>query len=271
MSESKEVADQPMIRVDNPSMVRTDNPFPLLDKMIERGTDPVALGQMMALAERWKEARAKEEFAAAMRTCQEEMPVVVKDAENNQTRSRYARLEEVNKVIKPAYTKHGFSVSFGELQDAPIGMVRVLADVRHSGGHSAPYRIDMPLDGVGAKGNANAMNPVQARGSTISYAKRYLLCMIFNVTIADEDDDAQGESDDPRLTQTQIETINGLTADLKDLNAPVDYERFLAYMLGLEKGEARGERTLADATNSMYGPGVEMLMLKIAKAKKGAK
>lgn len=260
MSESKEPADLPMVRV--------DNPFPLLDKMIEKGSTPEALGKMMDLAERWKAARAVEEFSEAMRTCQQEMPVVVKDAKNEHTRSRYARLEEVNKVIKPAYTKHGFSVSFGELQDAPEGMVRILADVRHSGGHSAPYRVDMPLDGVGSQGKANAMNPVQARGSTISYAKRYLLCMIFNVTIADEDTDGQRDEDDPRLTSTQIETINNLLEDLKGLNAPADYERFLAYMLGLEKGDARGDRDLGHAKNSMYGPGVEMLMLKLAKAKK---
>jgi hypothetical protein len=262
MSETKE-PDLPMVRV--------DNPFPLLDKMIERGTDPVALGQMMALAERWREARAKEEFAVAMRTCQEEMPVVVKDAQNKHTNSRYARLEEVNKVIKPAYTKHGFSVSFGELQDAPEGMVRILADVRHSGGHSAPYRVDMPLDGVGSQGKANAMNPVQARGSTISYAKRYLLCMIFNVTIADEDTDGNADDDDPQLTQSQIDTIAALLGELGGLDKGFKLHGFNKFMLDAESDDLGG-RSWQQSTNSHYGPAMEMLSLKIAKAKKvGAK
>lgn len=259
MSEPKKEPDLPMIRV--------DNPFPLLDKMIEKGQDPVALGKMMDLAERWKAARAVEEFSQAMRACQAEMPLVVKDAENTHTRSRYARLEEVNRVIKPAYTKHGFSVSFGELQDAPAGMVRILADVRHAGGHSAPYRVDMPLDGVGSQGKPNAMNPVQARGSTISYAKRYLLCMIFNVTIADEDTDGNGGGDDPVLTVKQIETINELISDLREAGGTYDDRRFLAFMLALEKDEPIGDRTLGDAPNSMYGPGVENLLFKIKNAR----
>lgn len=261
MSDTKE-PDLPMVRV--------DNPFPLLDKMIEKGSTPEALGKMMDLAERWKKARAEEEFATAMRDCQEAMPVVVKDAQNKHTNSRYARLEEVNKTIKPCYTGHGFSVSFGEADCPTAGMVRITADVRHSGGHSAPYRIDVPLDGIGSQGKANAMNAVQAKGSTVAYGRRYLICMIFNVTIADEDTDGQQDADDPRLTGTQIETINNLLADLEDLKQPADFHKFIAYMLDLEKGEERGDRGLGDAKNSRYGPGVEMLMLKIAKAKKAS-
>lgn len=248
MSEPKE-PDLPMVRV--------DNPFPLLDKMIEKGSTPEALGKMMDLAERWKDARAKEEFAAAMRSCQEAMPVVVKDAQNKHTNSRYARLEEVNKTIKPCYTEHGFSVSFGELQDAPVGMVRILADVRHAGGHSAPYRVDMPLDGVGSQGKANAMNPVQARGSTISYAKRYLLCMIFNVTIADEDTD--GQMSTGVIDEKQLVVLNELLEDCVREGSPVDSKRFLAFALGGAEG------TLGDLPQSEFARVVDFLTRKIRK------
>jgi hypothetical protein len=258
MSDTKE-PDLPMVRV--------DNPFPLLDKMIERGTDPVALGQMMALAERWKEARAKEEFAVAMRACQEAMPVVVKDAKNLHTKSRYARLEEVNRVVKPCYTAHGFSISFGEA-DCPVeGHVRIIANVRHAGGCTEQYRIDMPMDGKGSQGSASAMNAPQAKVSTTTYGQRRLECMIFNVTVADEDTDGNVASEGELLTSAQIETINQLISELREMAAPFDHERFLAFMLGLEKGEERGKRTLADAPQERYGPGMESLTKKIIAAK----
>lgn len=259
--------DEKIIHPADVPIVKVNNPLALIDKMIEKGTDPVALGKMMDLAERWKAARAVEEFAEAMTKCQRDMPIVVKDAKNNHTNSRYARLEEVNKTIKPCYTDHGFSVSFGESPEAPAGMVRILATTRHAAGHSAVSQIDMPLDGVGSQGGKSSMNVVQARGSTISYAKRYLVCMIFNVTIADEDNDAQGE-DDPFLSDKQIEAINTLTSELQELGATHDNERFLAFMLQLEKGQPRGDLTLGDARQSQFSPAVEMLTRKIATAKK---
>jgi hypothetical protein len=41
------------------------------------------------------------------------MPCVVKDRDNPFTKSRYATLENVNTVIRPVYTQHGFSLSYG--------------------------------------------------------------------------------------------------------------------------------------------------------------
>lgn len=246
-------------------LVRVDNPFPLLDKMIERGTSPEALGKMMDLAERWKEAKAKEDFAAAMTVCQREMPAVVKDADNPHTKSRFASLEAVNTTIKPCYTKHGFSIMFGE-EDSPIqGCCRVVADLQHAGGFTKRFHADIPLDGTGIKGAAN-MTGTQGKGSTFAYGRRYLTLLIFNVTVAAEDTDGNYE-DDPPLTEKQIETINELICDLRDAGGTYDSGRFLAFMLALEKGEPVGDRTLGDAPNSMYGPGVENLLFKIKNAR----
>ncbi len=45
----------------------------------------------------------------------------------------------------------------------------------------------MPLDSAGSGGKVNK-TPIQASGSTQSYARRYLVCQIFNVTTADDND-----------------------------------------------------------------------------------
>jgi hypothetical protein len=129
-------------------------------------------------------------FAASMRSCQQEMPAVVKDADNRQTNSRYARLESINRVITPVYTKHGFSLSFGT-GDSPLAEhMRITCDVMHSAGHTKSYHLDLPPDGSGIKGTANK-TAVHAMGSTMSYGRRYLTMMIFNLALADEDNDAQ--------------------------------------------------------------------------------
>lgn len=250
-------------------IVRVNNPLALIDKMLDKGTDPVALGKMMDLAERWKAARAKEKFSEAMTTCQAEMPSVVKDADNPHTKSRFASLEAVNTTIKPCYTRHGFSIMFGE-EDSPIaGCCRVTATLLHAGGHEKVFHADIPLDGTGIKGAAN-MTGTQGKGSTFAYGRRYLTLLIFNVTVAAEDTDGN-VSEGERLTATQISTLDSLIADLKAVDPAFKLEGFARYMLGLGKDEDIGKQTWANGFAENYGPGVEMLMLKIKAKKAGGK
>lgn len=168
----------------------TMNPLQLIERAVERGLDTEQLKALVDLQERWNANRAREEFAAAMNTCQQELPLIVKDANNAQTKSAYVRMETVQHLAKPVISKHGFSLSFGESDCPTADMKRTICDVRHSAGHCEQYHLDLPLDGVGAKGNAiGAMNRVQAAVSTGTYAQRYLTCRIFNITIAETDRD----------------------------------------------------------------------------------
>jgi len=76
----------------------------------------------------------------------------------------------------------------------------------------------MPADGKGAKGG-DVMTKTHAAGSAMSYGMRYLLKMIFNVAIGENDDDGNG-ADIPRISEEQSNEIyakindNGL-----DMNA----------------------------------------------------
>lgn len=202
------------IQVDPP------NPLMLIASAIDKGIDPDRLGKLLDLQERYEKSRAVEAFHAAMNACQSEMPLVVRDAENTQTRSRYATLESIQAIAKPVYSRHGFALSFGEADCAKEGWKRIVCDVRHTGGHSATYHIDLPIDGIGAKGNAiGGMNPVQGCVSTLSYGQRTLTCRIFNVTVADEDIDGQCEG---FITVEQRDQLESL---IKQKN--VDRDRFL--------------------------------------------
>lgn len=166
--------------------------------MVERvATDPnVDVGKMreiLDMQERIFDKNAEIDFNKCMTECQSEMPVITKDSENKQTASRYAKYETIIKDTKPIYTKHGFSVSFSEGDTDKEGYIRINGEIMHKGGFTKKYFTDIAMDDVGIKGVTNKTQ-VHAKGSSFSYGKRYLFCLIFNITISDEDDDGNKAS-----------------------------------------------------------------------------
>ena len=151
--------------------------------------DVQKMESILNMQERILDKNSQMAFSKSMTQCQSEMPVVVRDKDNNQTRSKYASLEQIQGTVKKIYTKHGFNLSFGTDACDKDGHVRIICDVRHQEGHEKRYSVDLPLDGHGIKGQQNK-TLMHAAASTYSYGERYLLTMIFNITIADKDDDA---------------------------------------------------------------------------------
>lgn len=150
--------------------------------------------RLWAMHERLKGRADEEAFNAAMNKAQGEMGRVAVDAANAQTRSVYATYGQLDKAVRPIYTKHGFSISFNEGDGAPEGHARILAYVSHSAGHTRAYKADIPNDGKGAKGG-DVMTKTHATGAAHSYGRRYLLKDIFNIAIGEEDNDGNGEGD----------------------------------------------------------------------------
>ncbi len=202
-------------------------PLMILQSAVEHGTSADELEKLMNMQERWERNQAQKAYAAAMHACQEKMPKVVKGSQNKQSGNWYADLESVQEVARPIYSSFGFSLCFGEA-DCPLEKhKRTICDVTHSGGHMRQYHIDLPVDGVGGAGNAiKGMNPVQGCISTTSYGQRRLTCMIFNITITDEDDDGQSYA---TISQEQIDTLNQW---IESTNS--DLPRFLVW-LGIDR------------------------------------
>lgn len=175
--------------------------------MIERmARDPTAdmdkFERAMAAYERMA-ARAKEEaFNAAMSAAQAEMPQVARDKDNDHTRSRYATLEAICAAATPVYTKHGFSLSFGPERSPLDGHYRITC-IASNAGHSRRYEADLPPDIAGLQGKVNK-TPIQAFGSTMSYGRRYLICLIFNIAIKGEDDDGVAAGRGPTISEDQV-------------------------------------------------------------------
>jgi hypothetical protein len=174
-------------------------PATMLEVIARAARDPAVdvdkLEKLLAMRERVEAADAKKAYAAAMTKAQASMERISTDALNTHTKSRYATYAKLDKELRPIYIKNGFSLSFGTADCSKPEYVRVTCDVAHKGGHTETKFIDIPADGKGARGNDGVMTKTQAVGSGASYGMRYLLKMIFNVAIGEDDDDGNDPPD----------------------------------------------------------------------------
>lgn len=150
--------------------------------------DIVKMKELFAMRKEIVLEMAETAFNAAMTAAQSEMRPIAADAQNPQTRSKYASYAKLDKVLRPIYTKHGFAISYDEADSPKPEHVRCLAYVSHSGGYTRTYRRDMPADGKGAKGG-DVMTKTHAVGAAHSYGDRYLLRGIFNIAVGEDDTD----------------------------------------------------------------------------------
>jgi hypothetical protein len=177
-------------------------------------TDVDKLDRLLGMYERITAREAQIAYDIAMTEAQAEMEPVHKDADNSQTSSKYASHSALDIAIRPIYTRHGFSISYDTGDGAPAEHVRVLANVAHRTGHRKTHQLDVPADGKGAKGGA-VMTKTHAAGSALTYGKRYLLQMIFNVVVGGDDDDGNAASDAlPRITEAQVKELLALADDV---------------------------------------------------------
>ena len=167
----------------------TSTPADMIKIAVSAGTDLKKLEKLLILQERWEANEAKKSYNQAMAIVSAAIPSVTKTLLNPQTHSKYAPLDKIIEAIKPIYSKEGFSLIFYEGETSKEGHIRIMADVIHKQGHKEIYHYDVPLDGVGLKGNPN-MTKIHAKASSTSYGKRYLTCMIFNVPTGDDDGNA---------------------------------------------------------------------------------
>ena len=199
----------------------------LLDVIRRAAADPNVdvekMERLMAMQERIETRRAATAYDIAMSEVQAAMTPVREDAENPQTKSKYASYLALDRAVRPIYTAHGFSISFDSGDGAPESYVRVLAHVSHKG-CTRTYKADMPADGKGAKGG-DVMTKTHATGSAFTYGRRYLLALVFNLAIGElMDDDGNAAGAGEKIDAAQKETLIALIKETKS-----DTVAFLKY------------------------------------------
>src|SRR3990167_8353411 len=133
--------------------------------------------RLLQMQERIMAKASEIAFNDAMNQAQSEIGRIAANAENQQTHSKYATYAALDRILRPIYTSHGFSLSF-DTADSPENAVKVLCYVSHKAGYSRTYSATMPADGKGAKGG-DVMTKTHAVGSGMQYGQRYLLKLIF--------------------------------------------------------------------------------------------
>jgi hypothetical protein len=198
------------------NVIEKDNRDALVS-MIERAAinpevDIEKMERLLEMHERIQSRQAEADFNASMTGAQSEMGRISSDAYNSQTKSKYTTYGKLDSVIRPIYTAHGFALSF-DTGDSMPEMVRVICLVSHRGGFSRAYHVDMPADGKGAKGG-DVMTKTHATGAAMSYGMRYLLKMIFNVAIGEDDTDGNSPvAKALKITDQQAAVINDYIAE----------------------------------------------------------
>lgn len=172
-------------------------PLSLMQIALERGqVEQLQILQDMHFRELARSAEV--EFNLAMNEVQAEITRVVPDAYNQQTKSKWATYPALDKMLRPIYTRHGFSLSF-DSGESPVETVITHCYVSHRAGHTRKYQSPpVPLPTMGPQGKA-VMTTTHGTGSAMSYGKRYLVAFIFNIPIGDEDTDGNGEPDSGTL------------------------------------------------------------------------
>lgn len=160
-------------------------------------------------------------FNIALNRAQQAMGPVAADLTNPQTKSKYASYPALDKRVRPIYTAEGLALSF-DTGDSPLEEhVRILCYVSHAAGHTRTYHLDMPNDGKGARGG-DVMTKTHAQGAAVSYGKRYLVIMIFNIAVGEEDRDGN----DFGMTENAFQGHASAMREAQDVNALVTaYEK----------------------------------------------
>lgn len=198
------------------------------------------LQQMMTMQEEWEKRQAATHFNENMALAQGEMTQISKDSSNPQTRSRYASLEALDEAIRPIYSKYGFSVSFNdETPDDRDGWLRLIAYVSN-GAETRKYTKWLPVGNVGLRGQA-MMTPTHASIAAVTYGRRALHKMIWNLAEVDTDgnlkndkvlDEATERSENPAPPEQQKADVGAIIAEMRKKK---DHTALYAYKEGYIK------------------------------------
>jgi len=212
--------------------IHTDQFIEMVERLAaNEAVDPDKLQKIVDIQMQVFDRNAETEFNAAMSRVQSKLPTVYEKSFNPQTNSRYAKIEHIAKVIKPIYTAEGFSTTFSQGKPVTEGYMGIDGELRHSGGYKRSYWLELPPDDKGIKGTVNKTG-LHAAGSTFTYGRRYLTCMMFDVATGDDTDAVIGDSAPPAkiISDKQASQIQDMLTVLNDVDAPnSDEELFCAW------------------------------------------
>lgn len=188
----QERPNAPLAQFDAGAVTHIDPMMRMIQETLTNPEIPLdRVERVMDMKREHDKSQALKSFNAAMADCQAEMPAILARNKNTQTNSTYATLPTIYAVAKPIASSYGLSFSTFPApceKERHLGVRWVL---RHADGHIEEGVAEIPIDDRGMKGMANKTQ-THAFGSSYSYARRYLFCMIFDIAIGTDDDGNAG-------------------------------------------------------------------------------
>jgi len=201
---------------------------------INPDVDVEKMQRLLDMQERILNKNAEIGFNQAMARLQPVLPVIEKKTKGHN--SKYAKYEDIEQKVRPLYTEEGFSLSFDSKRiDDTITYYGTLSHVE---GFSKTAQIDLPGDKTGNK------NDIQAKASTLTYAKRYLISMLLNIVTVDEDDDGH-KGGTKTISPTEIKVLEDMIK-----RSGADREKFLGH-LGVRNLEDLPDREFKKAETAL--------------------
>ncbi|WP_078674267.1 ERF family protein, partial [Bartonella elizabethae] len=154
----------------------------ILNRALENDVDLNRLERLLELRDKEIERQERQNFVRDLCAAQKEYKTIHKNETNTHTKSKYATLDKYIDAIKEPLEKHHF-VLFSRIKEQNSSGITVEMTLRHTTGNEISTQGTFPIDGQGSK------NSTQSVGSTITYARRYLLGMLLNVASKEDDND----------------------------------------------------------------------------------
>lgn len=151
--------------------------------------------------------RAKDEFDQAFVRMKYDLPSIKRLGDG--ANKKFARLEDIQRQIDPVLKEHGFFYRF-TVEPIDGGSTRIGCKLTHIGGHSEESSDIYRPDTGGNK------NEIQAKGSSVSYGKRQMLCAAIGIILIDEDDDGTGTRIPKQISPFQEQVLLNILMDCSD-------------------------------------------------------
>lgn len=184
----------------------------ILHEAVQRGADVAVIERLVALKERVDRNEAEKAFYDAKYKLHAKLPQIEQSGRvmvRGSLRSRYARYEDIDVIIRPLLEEFGFSIDFDGQRMEGQNLI-MTATLAHSLGHKETKTLPIPFD----KTVAEFGNSTQAMKSTVSYGKRTLVEMLLNIIERGVDDDAN-MGRNQAISDEQVMTIETLIKDTK--------------------------------------------------------
>lgn len=188
------------MKANEPTLLETSDepstelvPAPAVSMFERLASDPNVdvekLQRLIEMQERIMRHNAKSAFDSSYSRMQPAIPEIDERGQilvKGQLRSRYAKLEDIQKVVKPILREHGFALRHRtEWPAEKPGIIRIVGILTHCEGHAEESVFEAKADA------SDYRTDIQSQGSTVSYGRRYTTIDLLNISTRGLDDDGQ--------------------------------------------------------------------------------